>query len=174
MKVGRTTPLGVAYLPGPILGPGRAEVFERILVAFDGSPESSNACRVAVEVATRFQSSVTVATVHPDASEAADGQLERLVPLAEGKSLAVMIEELRASALAAGVRSFEPVYLYGEVVPSLLDYLASHPHDLAITGSRRLSRGRRLLAGSVSAGLVGEAPCPVLVVPARAVRRGTR
>jgi nucleotide-binding universal stress UspA family protein len=147
-------------------------VFERILVAFDGSPESQHAGTVAIDLAAKFGSSVTVATVHPDSGSSSDGHLESLVPLAhEGKSLAQLIEELRRSAVAAGVRSVESVALYGEVVPALLDYLATHAHELVITGSRGLSRGRRLLVGSVSTGLVGRAPCPVLVVPSRRGRR---
>ncbi len=147
-------------------------MFERVFVAFDGSPESRGACQVAIGIAGTFRSSLTVGTVHPDAESATDGRLGNLVPLGEeGKTLDGLLEELRAAALAAGARSMESVVLFGEVVPALLEYLGSHPHDLAVTGSRRLSRGARLLSGSISAGLAGGAPCPVLVVPARRSRR---
>ncbi len=148
-------------------------MFEKVFVAFDGSPESRRACDVAIEVAARFHSAVTVGTVHPASKEPTDGHLESLVPFdAEGKSLSVLIDEFRAAASALGVKSLEPVFLQGDVVPALLTFLAGHPHDLAVTGSRGLSRGRRLLLGSVSAALVGEAPCPVLVVRGPEGRRG--
>jgi nucleotide-binding universal stress UspA family protein len=150
-------------------------MFEKVFVAFDGSPESRRACQVAIEIAARFHSSVTVGTVHPATKEPTDGHLESLVPFdAEGKSLAVLIEELRAAALALGVTSLEPVFIQGDVVPALITFLNGNPHDLAVTGSRGLTRGQRLLLGSVSAGLVGEAPCPVLVVRTPKGRRVPR
>ncbi|MGA9839521.1 MAG: universal stress protein [Thermoplasmata archaeon] len=149
-------------------------MFERIFVAFDGSPESRRACRVAIELAARFHSSLTVGTVHPTSKVPSDGHLESVLPYdSEGRSLAVLIDELRASARSQGVTSVEPVFLQGEVVPALLEFLGSHPHDLAVAGSRGLSRGRRLLLGSVSSGLVNDAPCPVLVVRGKLRRAGT-
>ncbi len=149
-------------------------MFERVFVAFDGSPESRRACQVALEIASKFQSTVTVGTVHPESREATDGHLESLVPFdAEGNSLSVLLERFRAAGAKLGVRSIEPVFLQGEVVPAILEYLASHPHDLAVTGSRGLTRGQRLLLGSVSASLVGDAPCPVLVVRAPRGRRAS-
>jgi nucleotide-binding universal stress UspA family protein len=150
-------------------------MFEKVFVAFDGSPESRRACQVAIEIAARFHSSVTVGTVHPSTKEPTDGHLESLVPFdSEGKSLSVLIEEFRAAALAQGVSALEPEFIQGDVVPALITFLNTHPHDLAVTGSRGLSRGQRLLLGSVSAGLVGEAPCPVLVVRGPKTRRPGR
>lgn len=146
-------------------------MFDRIFVAFDGSSESRRACDVAIEIASRFHSSVTVATVHPSSKESADLRLQSLVPIGpEGKSLAMLIEELQGSARSRGVPSLEPVFLQGDVLPALLRFLHGHPHDLAIAGSRGLTRGQRLLMGSISTGLVSEAPCPVLIV--RGARAG--
>ncbi len=140
-------------------------MFERILVAFDGSPPSREACRVALEIAVRFGSSITVAVVHPPSDEPTDGRLELLVPVdPEGKTLAQLIEEMQKEAKSRKIPSLEPAFLQGDVVPTLLEYLRAHPQDLAVTGSRGLSRGRRLLLGSVSSALVDAAPCPVLVV----------
>jgi len=140
-------------------------MFERILVAFDGTPHSWQACRAAVELAARFHSQLTVITVHPPSKEPSDGHLESLVPVGpDGKSLAALLEELANDARAREVPSFSHAFLQGDAVPTILDYLRSHPQDLLVTGSRGLSRGRRLLLGSVSSGLVGGAPCPVLVV----------
>ncbi|MGA8302176.1 MAG: universal stress protein [Thermoplasmata archaeon] len=143
-------------------------MFEKVFVAFDGTPESRRACEIAIEIAARFHSSVTVGTVHTGSREPSDGHLESLAPFdSEGKSLSSLIEEFQAAALARGVTSLEPAFLQGEVVPALLKFLTEHPHDLAVAGSRGLSRSRRILLGSVSTGLVGEAPCPVLVVRGR-------
>lgn len=140
-------------------------MFERILVAYDGTPPSQHACDVTLELAAQFHSSVTVATVHPPSKEPTDGHLESLVPLdSEGKSLSVLIDEMKADAKRRGIPSLDAVFLQGEVVPALIGFLRESPHDLVVTGSRGLSRGKRLLLGSVSSELVDGAPCPVLVV----------
>ncbi len=150
-------------------------MFERIFVAFDSSPGSRRACQVAIELASRFGSSLTIGTVHEGTSEYSDGRVESLAPFdRDGKSLAVLIEELRAQALTAGAKGLDHAFLTGEVVPAVLDYLATHPHDLVVTGSRGLTRGQRLIRGSVSAALVGEAPCPVLVVRDAKGRRSAK
>jgi nucleotide-binding universal stress UspA family protein len=140
-------------------------MFERILVAFDGTPHARQACNVTMELAARFQSVVTVATVHPPSKEPTDGHLESLVPVdSEGKSLAVLIDEMKEEAQRRKIPSLDAVFLQGEVSDALLTFLRAHPHDLVVTGSRGLSRGKRLLLGSVSSELVDGAPCPVLVV----------
>lgn len=150
-------------------------MFERIFVAFDGTPGSRAACQVAIELAARFKSSLTIGTVHEGTSEYTDGRVESLAPFdRDGKSLVVLIEELRAQALAAGAKGLDHAFLTGEVVPAVLEYLGTHPHDLVVTGSRGLTRGQRLIRGSVSAALVGEAPCPVLVVRDPKGRRSAR
>jgi nucleotide-binding universal stress UspA family protein len=150
-------------------------MFDKVFVAFDATPEARRACEIAIDIAAKFQSSITVGTVQPPTKEVPSPDLENLVPIGpEGKTLPMVIEELRAAALGRGVSSLEPVFLHGEVLPALLTYLTEHPQDLAITGSRGLSRGQRLLRGSVSAGLVNEAPCPVLVVRGRHAPRVPR
>jgi len=140
-------------------------MFDRILVGFDGSVHARRAVQVASEIAGRFQSTLTIAIVRPSARRDSDSRLEALVPIgADGRTLAAMLEEMRAVALARGARLVEPITLHGEVLESLLDYLGRNPQDLVVVGSRGLTPGRRLLLGSVSSGLVNSAHCPVLVV----------
>lgn len=140
-------------------------MFERILVGFDGSAPSRRAVQVASEMSGRFGSTLTIAMVLPAARGEDYGRLATLVPVTEdGRTLATMLDELREHALSRGVRVVEPVTLRGDVLESLLDYLVRNPQDLVVVGSRGLTRGRRLLLGSVSTGLVNSAHCPVLVV----------
>jgi nucleotide-binding universal stress UspA family protein len=140
-------------------------MFGRVLVAFDGSAPARRAVQVAVEIAGRFHSVLTIAHVRPSGVAGADPLLESLVPLSEeGKAFGAVVEEVRAKALAQGAAVVESVLLQGDVVETLLDWLDRHHQDLTIVGSRGLTRGRRLLLGSVSSGLVNQAPCPILVV----------
>jgi len=140
-------------------------MFERILVGFDGSVHSRRAVQIAAEMAGRFGSILTIAMVRPPTRGEDYARLEALVPLSEdGRTLTAMLDELREQAIARGVQVVEPVTLRGEVLESMLDYLGRNPQDLVVVGSRGLTRGRRLLLGSVSTGLVNSAHCPVLVV----------
>ncbi|MGD0250659.1 MAG: universal stress protein [Thermoplasmata archaeon] len=140
-------------------------MLERILVGFDGSSHARRAGQLAVEIASRFGATLTLAVVRPERRSEVDTVLEDLVPASDdGKAFSALLDEVRERARTRGVDRVEVVYLRGDPISSLLDWLARNPQDLLVVGSRGLSRGRRLLLGSVSSGLVGEAPCPVLVV----------
>ncbi len=147
-------------------------MLERILVAYDGSHHSRHACDLGVEVAGRFAASLTMVVVRPPNPDGVDDTLEDLVPAAEGgRTFADAIDEIRRRATARGARRVDVVYLRGEALEQILGWLRTHPQDLVVVGSRGLSRGRRILMGSVSSGLVSDAPCPVLVVRGHAGAR---
>jgi nucleotide-binding universal stress UspA family protein len=151
-------------------------MFDRILVGLDGSAEGHRASRVALEIASRFHSRLTLVTVASPSAGATELFLQGFVPGGgETKALHHQLEEATEEAPSRGVASVEVVTLRGKVVEAILSYLRDHPHDLVVVGSRGLSRGGRLLMGSVSSQLVGSAPCPVLVVrlPSRTNRGGT-
>jgi len=140
-------------------------MFARILACVDPSPTGQHACLVAIEMASRFVCRLTLLTVLPSTTKEAQPDLERLVPVdAKGRPLHRILEDAQGEALAKGVPSAEIVYLRGKVVESILAHLEHSPPDLLVVGTRGLSRGSRLLLGSVSSRLVTEAPCPVLVV----------
>jgi nucleotide-binding universal stress UspA family protein len=120
---------------------------------------------MALEIADRFQARLTIVTVVPTGTDPQEAYLQGLVPRdVETKALHHQVDELQEEAKGRGIPSVEVVTLEGKVVETFLAYLQSHPHDLVVVGSRGLSRGSRLLLGSVSGGLVNGAPCPILVV----------
>ncbi len=140
-------------------------LLEKVLVGFDGSHHARRACALATEVAGRFGSALTLVIVRTPKVPGLDPALEDLVPVTrEGKAFVGVLEEIREKAIAAGASRCDTVYLVGDPLESLLDWLHHHPQDLVVVGSRGLSRGQRLLLGSISSGLVNRAPCPVLVV----------
>lgn len=143
-------------------------MLEKVLVGFDGSSQARRACEVGTEVAARFRSTLTLVVVRSPRHDGVDPVLEDLVPLSDGGgTLAAVLEEVREKALARGAAKVEVVYLRGDALEAILGWLERHPQDLIVVGSRGLSPGRRILLGSVSSGLVGRAPCPVLVVRGR-------
>ena len=137
----------------------------RILVCFDGSTHARRACELALEIGGRFRSEVTVATVFPQIHGKSEPLLQSLVPISDdGKTLARLFDEVQDEAKRLGVTKVHIVYLEGDAVAALTEYLEHHPQDLVVVGSRGLSRGRRLLLGSVSTELVQRIPAPILVV----------
>ncbi len=142
-----------------------AQVFERIVACVDGRPPGLRAGAVAIETAARFTSRITFVTVLPGAGPAGATDLDRLVPAtAQGKTVQQVLEELETQAHERGVHGVDLRFLRGSPAEVLLTFLKAAPPDLVVVGTRGLSRGSRLLLGSVSSRLVTDAPSPVLVV----------
>jgi nucleotide-binding universal stress UspA family protein len=148
------------------------EPFDRIAVGFDGSAYAERACRVAVALAGKFHSRLTVLAWVPGANDSTSTVLQDLVPVtADGVGRAKLMEELRASALGGGAQSFEAITIHDDVLDSMLGWLERNSQDLMVVASRGQSRSRRLVMGSLSTGLVAGSPCPVLVVRGRKALR---
>ncbi|CAB1130029.1 putative Universal stress protein UspA [Candidatus Hydrogenisulfobacillus filiaventi] len=65
----------------------------------------------------------------------------------------------------AGMARVRGTIWRGKPVPAILTAIRQLRPGLVVVGRRNLSRGERLLLGSVSAGVVAHSPVPVLVVP---------
>ncbi|HXQ94465.1 MAG TPA: universal stress protein [Thermoplasmata archaeon] len=142
----------------------------RILACVDPSPAGRQAIASAIEMASRFGRGLTLLTVLSGNEAESHPDLERLVPMdSEGQSIHHVLEAAQAAATKRGITPTEIVYLRGDPLDAILEYLERSTPELVVVGTRGRSRGSRLLLGSVSSRLVSEAPCPVLVV--RPVRR---
>jgi nucleotide-binding universal stress UspA family protein len=151
-------------------------VFARIVACVDSSPTGIRALQAGVEMASRFHCALTLLSVLPDGGSDVGVDLESLVPSHEGgRPLRQSISEAVEEAKRRGAATADSVFLRGKTVEEILGYLGRTPTDLVVVGTRGLSRGSRLLLGSVSSRLVAEAPCPVLVVrPVTPGRRTSR
>ncbi len=144
-----------------------ASLFPTITVATDGSSTANEAVDVAIDLAKRYGSSITIITVAPlqatfvGASEAYVPPSPPIVDLPYYRTLA---EQSVQRARAAGIATVKGVVAEGVPVDEILAYLEEEPPTLFVVGSRGLSRGKRLLLGSVSAGVVQGFKGPVLVV----------
>lgn len=140
-------------------------VFDRILCGVDASPEALEAARQA----ERLRS---------------PGGLLRLAAVAEvnvavhaGYAMSHVLEELDASARAALHTAIDTVHpgsthlLAGDPVPCLLDEIERSDATLVAAGPHGHSRVLGVLMGGVSASLLHEAPCSVLL--ARRRRHGS-
>ncbi len=137
-------------------------MYEKILVAFDGSKPSEKALDAAIELAKKFGSVIYLVSVItlPDyailKNEVAEVEEE------EGK----FYQELQNKAIESrkGEVEIKPVIIYGHTADRLVDYAKSHNFDLIVVGSRGLSGTKRLLLGSVSDKISHCSPCPLLIV----------
>ena len=133
----------------------------RILVCFDGSPESERALDRAAEVASAVPSEVTVISVaeplygNPPYTGYADPAEEE----AHRRLLTWATQRLAGHGVACS--TLEPA---GQPVDAIVKMARDTEADLVVVGSRHRGVARRLLFGSVSQELSAEAPCDVLVV----------
>jgi nucleotide-binding universal stress UspA family protein len=147
---------------------------ELIGVAYDGSPESRVALDTAAALARVDDSRLELIAVLVPAG-VGTREPEYVPPLVQEQGEADEIDfdperhrELDAELAAAKARIGD-LRIEGEVRtgdPDVeLTERAAEGMDLLVMGSRRHGTVRRALLGSVSAEVIRESPCPVLVVP---------
>lgn len=136
-----------------------------IAVAFNGSGESQRALDVAAGIARRAGAALRVIGVVDPAAVwyAAYGGTEVAQDLTR-----IVREDLQAAAdRVEGVETVDVRVLTGEAVRAIHE--AAEDADLLVLGSRGYGPVRRVLLGSVSAKLVRDPVCPLLVLPRTAV-----
>lgn len=144
-----------------------AGAVQQLAVAYDGSPEAQHALEVAASFARGAGARLRVVTA---VNSAAAGiyppppldvaSYQELAQIARDEARARIDEAL--AALAPDVAA-EGVVLDGDVVGSLVE--DAQADDVLFTGSGAKGPFRRVLVGSISAHLLREAACPVVVVP---------
>lgn len=139
-------------------------MFERIVVAIDGSTNADRALDAAIEIAARFSSHLALVSVVPLNVQVSAMPIPVPMTTPEDiKAFQTMVDERAARASSKGIAHVETLVMEGYVVDSILAYVEQHPQDLIVVGARGLSRTGRLFLGSTSDGLVHHAKCPVLV-----------
>jgi nucleotide-binding universal stress UspA family protein len=143
-------------------------MFERILVAVDGSPFAERALACAVDIAKKYAARLIILHVvlrrfyAVTPSEA--GVLATTVYVkemeAEGQEIIKKAEEY---AKIAGV-SYECKLVQGVPADEIVKSGRTEKVDLIVVGSRGLSEVRGFLLGSVSDKVSHHAKCPTLIV----------
>ena len=143
--------------------------FGKIVVAFDGSADSTQAVRLAASLASKYGSSIILVHVYPSPAigfSAASG-----MPIPDYGDLEDAAKASGQSILSKGVQSAKElgVMARGElieapsVVEAIVNFSATEKADLIVVGTRGMTGFKQLILGSVSSGLVSHAKCPVLV-----------
>jgi nucleotide-binding universal stress UspA family protein len=137
-----------------------------ILLATDGSPSASVATDEAIMLAKALGAPLVAVAVEHVSVPAYGyyGYTEVLADLtkAEHEHVAQVLATARQRASEAGVEC-ETTALKGPIVESICKAAKSHDATMIVMGAHGWGPLRRLVFGSVSTGVLHEAPCPVLV-----------
>ena len=123
--------------------------FHKILLGSDGSPASAAACGEALAITKRMESALIAASVVQSAREL--------------KTAEEIVRKLEAAAARQGV-AVKPLVLKGRPFEAILKAAQDHRVNLIILGSHGRTGLARLLMGSTTERVIGQSPCPVLVV----------
>lgn len=145
-----------------------AQAFRRIVAAVDGSECSVHALKTAVRLAQSEGAELTILHVMVISLALYSGDIGQ--PLAQveakekscGERITTRAESVaREAGIPVKVAMIEAT---DSAARGITDYAARNGADLIVVGTRGLGSLKRLLLGSVAAGVVHCAPCPVLVV----------
>jgi nucleotide-binding universal stress UspA family protein len=136
-------------------------MFEHILVAVDGSPKSEQTIAIAIDMAQRYTSSVTV--VHVREYERYEGSDVDMGPPISGEQL---VGDVVARFREAGLEVHGELRRVssGDTPQQIVEVAQQAKADLIILGSRGMTEWKSLLLGGVATKVVHHATCPVLLV----------
>jgi nucleotide-binding universal stress UspA family protein len=143
-------------------------MFRNILVAIDGSPDSQQALREAIDLARGEHARITIFSAVPEAPSFAYASpggmaLGDFAEKAQQETEAILSEALKLvppDVSASTVMKLEPSK------PALVAQIAHGRHDLVVMGSRGLGAVRSALLGSVSQYVLHHSRVPVLITHA--------
>jgi nucleotide-binding universal stress UspA family protein len=135
-------------------------MFERVLIALDGSERSEAAIPAAKALAEQSGGSIVVA--HVDERTVAKGDLPPVHP-----DEVELLEKVKAQAESIGATIESDSVVLGGPALKIAEIAERVGADVIVVGSRGESALKGVVLGSVAHRLLHVAPCPVLVVPVR-------
>jgi len=144
-------------------------IIRRVLVAVDGSDASIDASNYAIDMAKKFEASLTVLfivapAVYIDFGYANVGTTNE-IESTKKKLAQNEVDKVNEKATEKGVTVRTDVLIkHISVVKEIVEYAEKYKIDLIIMGSRGMTGFKKMLLGSVASGVVTYAHCPVLVV----------
>ncbi len=142
-------------------------MFQNILVPFDLSTQSTRSFKVAIDLAKKYDSKITLLTClegdawhHKYYDSRSDSELIKK----QKKVTKKHFEELELIATKNNVSVKNQIIASKSVVNDIVTFAKSRKHDLIVLGSHGRSGFDKLLLGSVANGVSQKARCPVLIV----------
>ena len=142
-------------------------LFNNILVPFDLSSPSNKAFQVALDLAQKYESKITLITcVEGDAwhhkfyDASADSQLLKK----QTKVAKKYMEKLEETANKVGVKIKLQILKSNSVVKDIVTFAKSRKMDLIVMSSHGRTGLDKLILGSVANGVIQRTNCPVLLI----------
>ncbi len=138
-------------------------LFQKIMVATDGSDKNRHAVEKALEIARECRSTLYAVYVIDEtmlSSSPADVSLEGVYSTLKSEGDQAV---KRIHGMAKDV-NVEEVVLSGKAAREIVSFAAKEKIDLIVIGTQGKSGLQRLLLGSVAESVIRTAECPVLVV----------
>jgi nucleotide-binding universal stress UspA family protein len=136
---------------------------EKILLSTDGSEYSEGAIREAIKLAKKCSSKLTVLSVI-DTNPEFDALAPQIMEKKE-KGARQNLDAVQARARQEGVDCDTIVHEGEEPYKYIVDEAIKSKSTMIVMGRRGRTGLKRLMMGSVTARVIGHAPCNVLVVP---------
>jgi nucleotide-binding universal stress UspA family protein len=139
---------------------------EKLMVATDGSKYSESAIREAISLAKICSSNlIAVSVVKADIE--LDSVLPQFVEKAEQDAIK-HLESVKTQAAKEGVNCITIVSRSEEPYEDIVRHALKNNVDMIIMGTHGKTEMKRLMMGSVTALVIGHAPCKILVLPLNA------
>lgn len=138
-------------------------MYNKILLAVDGSDHSIRAAKEAVKLASASpDSQVTIVFVadHDNAKNEVLHSSSRMELDLQRRKKIQPVEE----TLASGNIKYRVEILHGTPGPTIVEYANKEKFEMLVIGSRGLNSLQEMVLGSVSHKVVKRAECPVLIV----------
>ena len=142
-------------------------LFENILVPFDLSSLSNNAFKVALDIAQKYNSKITLLTcVEGDAwhHKFYDARADSELLKKQSKTAKKYMEKLEDSANKVGVKIKLQILKSTSVVKDITTFAKSRKIDLIVMSSHGRTGLDKIILGSVANGVIQRSTTPVLLI----------
>ncbi len=139
-------------------------MFDRILLAVDGSEHALHAARTAAELARTMKPSEFRIVVSYDTIPMYLGEPNMQYAIDGRKSDAEEILNNAVKEVGSIPCEIHTEIIEGDSAEAIIDVATTRGSNVIVMGSRGLGRLAGLLLGSTSQKVVAHAPCPVLIV----------
>jgi len=139
-------------------------MFEKILLAVDGSDHALRAARVAAELACTLKAAEFRMVTSYDVIPAYFGEPNLQYALDARLNAANEVLQEAVEAVGKIPCEIHTEVLEGSPAEAILEVAKTRQSSLIVMGSRGLGKLAGLLLGSTSQKVVAHAPCPVLIV----------
>ncbi len=140
-------------------------LFKNILVPYDGSSHSKHAFKVALDMAKKYNSKISLVTVL-DTSPGYWAQTNLWDKAIGGaKNLVTKeFESFESTAKKAKVSFHSKIIESHSITKTIISYSKSKKIDLIVMGAQGITGWDKLILGSITDGVVHRVRCPVLIV----------